>query len=469
MNNIVVKRIVLIISSIILILIVVVVSFLKRQHKSDIPIEEQIKYTKTVREHSKEEIGNDINDIYNNYEVVKFGNYYQNENDDKKNRIEWFVLDKKDSYALLLSKYILDISKMSDNEEECQWSESILRKWLNSKFYNFAFNDIEKEKIIECELENFNIPLSLHKKQDITKDKVFILSLEELQKIFYGDERLINEKLTTTATDYVFSKNELINFNSKDFAKEKKEYAEAFNLPISAFNVKTTTYWTRTFKDNKCLVINYDGYIDGKNETKSNLNKYNGVRPAIFIKINNIATNNIITYNELLGNNNELNIEYDLSKTPREQNLYKKNEKRAYYKQLIEKKLYPEKLKNFIDVDQLDNISGKTVDDLLQEIKRISFQNVISELLKGEINVNEFPINDNYVNNHSDLYKELKIDYDYWIGKPTEFKISDDGKLYCNVSISKVNKKNSSKVPKSIIILYFDNNGYIDDFDIFNY
>ena len=84
MNNIVVKRIVLIISSIILILIVVVVSFLKKQHKSDIPIEEQIKYTKTVREHSKEEIGNDINDIYNNYEVVKFGNYYQNENDDKK-------------------------------------------------------------------------------------------------------------------------------------------------------------------------------------------------------------------------------------------------------------------------------------------------------------------------------------------------------------------------------------------------
>ena len=467
MNNFLLKRKVLIIIIVVLLLLI---TLFKIECKYNMPIEEQIKNTRVVSEHTKDEIGNDINDMYNNYESIKFGNYYQKENSNKKNEIEWFVLDKNDEYALLLSKYILDVGKMSERDE-CQWSETILRNWLNSDFYNTAFNDNEKERIIECELENFNIPISLHKKQEKTKDKVFILSLDELQRYFYNDERKVNKELTTTATKFAFSKNKLIDFNSKDFEEEKKKYAKAFNLPLSAFNIKTTTYWTRTFKDNRCLVISYDGNIEGQIDGKSNLNIYNGVRPAIFVKIGDIATKSIISYDKLDKYNSlkKNTMEYDLSKTPIELKIYNINEKREYFQQLINERLEPKELKNFIAADQLDSIFGKTVNDLLQEIKRVAFQNVIYELLEGKISVNELPLSDNFVNNHSNLYKELNIDYDYWIGKPTEFEIDDDGKAYCNVSIAKVNKKNNSKVPKCVIILHFDDNGYIDDFDVFKY
>lgn len=462
----------IIIFSSILLLVVLIVSILVlhqvlKNTNIELTIEEQIKQVKKIDEYKRNEIGFDYNTIFDKYDTVKFGKYYQDKDSNNKTDIEWFVLDKKDDYALLLSKYILDVNKISDSEEECQWSETILRKWLNNDFYDIAFNDVEKEKIIKCELDNFNIPLSLHKKQGKTKDKVFILSLDELQTYFYHISSSVAET-ATTATEYAFSKGSLINYQQMKQTDEFKQIVKELNSSTSIFDINTSTYWTRTFKDNKCIIIDYNGNFKGDLDRKSNLTQKNGVRPAIWINYNNVENiNELITYDMFKKDENltEPNEEYDLSKTPSELNLYKKGEKNAYYKQLIEKKLEPEKLKNFIDVDQLENIHGITVDELLQEIKNLAYKNVISELLKSNVDFYNLPVTGNLINNHPNLLSELKNLSDKYSVKNNGVVNTRKG-MHLTVSVYNVSIKTGHYKGGYGLTLFFDGKGNIDELDI---
>ena len=89
-------------------------------------------------------------------DIVSFGHYEQNIEFAGKEEILWDVLDKKDDSILLISHYILDVSKYND-EYNLAWADSDLRCWLNYDFYNKAFSENEKNKILVTQVYNVQI------------------------------------------------------------------------------------------------------------------------------------------------------------------------------------------------------------------------------------------------------------------------------------------------------------------------
>ena len=136
----------------------------------------------------------------NEMDTVTFGMYPQDSASKISIKdIEWLVLEKdvKNRKALLLSKYILDCKQFNDTYEAVTWKDCTLRKWLNNDFYNYAFNDAEKDSII---LSNI---VTKNNGNEVTEDKVFLLDTVDIDKYFRQfDLSTDNPKLATKGTVY---------------------------------------------------------------------------------------------------------------------------------------------------------------------------------------------------------------------------------------------------------------------------
>ena len=118
---------------------------------------------------------------------ITFGNYPQTDADEAQ-PVEWRVLEVKDGRALIISKYLLDTYVYNVELSDVTWENSSLRKWLNGKFYDTAFSDSEKNLIRTVTVENSDNPLYGTPGGNSTEDKVFCLSLEEVQ-IYFKDTK----------------------------------------------------------------------------------------------------------------------------------------------------------------------------------------------------------------------------------------------------------------------------------------
>ena len=162
------------------------------------------------------------------FDTVVFGNYEQDNNiENGKEEIEWLVLDRNEDSALLISKYILDdaIYNMSENkvdymsEKIVGWDQATVRFWCNSYFLDESFED-DKDIILETDIKNLTYPIKKNssggmtegfesKRLKDTKDKVFLLGIDEVRKYFdYNTNYHIeNVKLATTKTEFAKSNN----------------------------------------------------------------------------------------------------------------------------------------------------------------------------------------------------------------------------------------------------------------------
>ncbi|MCR4649428.1 MAG: DUF4214 domain-containing protein [Lachnospiraceae bacterium] len=127
---------------------------------------------------------------YHSYKVgdiIKLGQYEQDGNSlNGKEDIEWQVLKVADNRVLVVSKYALDCQPYNTEYTSVTWETCTLRKWLNNDFYNTAFRDKEKSKIPSVTIENKDNPKYGTDGGNITTDKVFCLSLEEIES-YFGD------------------------------------------------------------------------------------------------------------------------------------------------------------------------------------------------------------------------------------------------------------------------------------------
>lgn len=123
-------------------------------------------------------------------DTVYFGKYEQSgfiENGP--DNIEWIVLDKdKDEGKLLLitKKALLHDGYCSWSSHSA-WDGSNVRSVLNSEFYDAAFSEREKERIVTTYLEPEQNPYYDTDPGTATEDKVFILSASEAEKYFASD------------------------------------------------------------------------------------------------------------------------------------------------------------------------------------------------------------------------------------------------------------------------------------------
>lgn len=90
-----------------------------------------------------------IQDI-NQMPTIKFGSMNLSADPSEKSVIEWIVLDRNETAAILVSKKILDKSEYSDQNQELLMGE-IIGKWLKD-FKTKAFDVVELKLITDCTL-----------------------------------------------------------------------------------------------------------------------------------------------------------------------------------------------------------------------------------------------------------------------------------------------------------------------------
>ena len=120
---------------------------------------------------------------------VIFGRYEQDDRPDNgPEPIRWFVLDRIEDRFLLLSIAALDGKPYhTESFEPVTWENSTLRSWLNSSFYETAFEPLEQALIPVVLNQNSDQSAVGTEGGADTRDRVFLLSETEAS-IYFGND-----------------------------------------------------------------------------------------------------------------------------------------------------------------------------------------------------------------------------------------------------------------------------------------
>ncbi len=187
---------------------------------------------------------------------VTFGTYEQDGNlENGQEPIEWLILSREDDRMLLISKYVLDAQyyyEINTSAEHIGWEDSTVRTWLNSDFYNTAFNDEEKKYIpLSKVISSWGHEPVIEE----TDDYVFLLSGDEVEAYFDVDGGKYHDELKCEQTEYATQRGAMKN-----------------------------RWMVRCYKFSKYSIdaINAYGTCEGAPDNPSN----GGVRPAIWVNVN---------------------------------------------------------------------------------------------------------------------------------------------------------------------------------------
>ena len=174
------------------------------------------------------------------YDLIKMGKYLDC-------NLYWYVLDIDRDKALLLCKDIVDFMPFGNSQ---LYNDSRIRNFLNYYFYDSSFTLEEKSNILDTNL----------KLGDNKLDKVFIFSKEEAIKYFSQNKDIVSAK-------------SLENINIE---REKRVGSVG----------GTHNYWLRTKAEYVDVEVYYISNYWNSTSTHFIASCY-GVRPAMYIKINN--------------------------------------------------------------------------------------------------------------------------------------------------------------------------------------
>lgn len=220
------------------------------------------KYNRAVEKYGKEWA-----DTVKNASVgdtITFGAYEQDNNTSNgKEAIEWTVLDKDGMSLLLISKQALDCQQYNTSYTDVTWESCSLRKWMNGTFLNKAFNAEEQAQIQNTTVSADKNPEYNTNPGNATTDKVFLLSINEVEKYFNSDEA---RKCAPTA-----------------YAKAQGAYTS--DIYKTASGAATCWWWLRSPGDIQGSAasvsnggsVSYFGYIVNYD--------YDAVRPALWINL----------------------------------------------------------------------------------------------------------------------------------------------------------------------------------------
>ena len=140
-------------------------------------------------------------------DIIKFGTYPQEVEEPKKSIIEelkqifykqpptpkkqpikWLVLEANENEALLISLYGLAYKEYHYYSTDITWEDCALRKWLNNDFLKYAFSEEEIKRIKFSELKNDDNPECDTKGGNDTTDRIFCLSINEVEQYFSSDD-----------------------------------------------------------------------------------------------------------------------------------------------------------------------------------------------------------------------------------------------------------------------------------------
>ena len=195
---------------------------------------------------------------------ILFGNY------------DWQVLDIQNDRALIITENIIEQRPYHNAYVGITWADCSLRKYLNGEFYN-RFNMDDKSRI--CPVINKNPDNQWYgtKGGEDTRDRIFLLSMEEVVCQYFGDS---SSKL------YNPGKNQRYWFERRDENNSRRI------ARLEANKEQIWWWWIRTpgRVNVKAVYIHGDGNIgiQGNNILKGNIADgkcTGGVRPALWLKL----------------------------------------------------------------------------------------------------------------------------------------------------------------------------------------
>lgn len=215
------------------------------------------------------------------WDSVYFGNYWQNDTNgdglanqkDKKEPIRWRVLARDGKYAYLLSDRILDAGKFYAGAEGSTWETSDLRNWLNSTFYDAAFNNKEKAVIQVQTLANGKIEIAGESITYPTKDKVFVPSYQDMH-----------------ITEYQLSYGQDYGDYTKTLSRMASNTAYTAQKPgMYASTTCSDNWWLRdtTYEEQYAAYVTSTGAIEVSNSIPVNVTQ--GIRPAIYVDLSDTS------------------------------------------------------------------------------------------------------------------------------------------------------------------------------------
>ena len=198
--------------------------------------------------------------------IVVFGDY------------RWSVLSAEEGRALILTEQIIEQRDYHDKKEAVTWEQAEIRNFLNSEFLE-RFCASDQERILTTQNRNPDNPWYKSLGGNDTTDKVFLLSLDEVVRLYFGDSsRLLDNP----------KPNQRYWFDRKDENNAKRK---------AVFLDSGWWWWTRSpGKNNRVATyIHGDGNIgiQGNGISKTSFNTLHcntgsnkgGVRPAMWVKI----------------------------------------------------------------------------------------------------------------------------------------------------------------------------------------
>ena len=220
------------------------------------------KYNRAVEKYGKEWA-----DTVKNASVgdtITFGAYEQDNNTSNgKEAIEWTVLDKDGMSLLLISKQALDCQQYNTSYTDVTWESCSLRKWMNGTFLNKAFNAEEQAQIQNTTVSADKNPEYNTNPGNATTDKVFLLSINEVEKYFNSDEA---RKCAPTA-----------------YAKAQGAYTS--DIYKTASGAATCWWWLRSPGTGQSLAayVSIGGSVSCSGYSVNYA--YDAVRPALWINL----------------------------------------------------------------------------------------------------------------------------------------------------------------------------------------
>ncbi len=146
-------------------------------------------------------------------DTVFFGAYEQDKDTaNGKEAIAWLVLAKEDNKLFLISEKALDCVAYHNSDSDVTWKNCDLRAWLNDTFMDSAFSADEQDKIQSTNVSADKNPKYDTKPGKATTDKVFLLSIDEVNK-YFGDK-----STDCIPTDYAISKGAFYTTKNLDFS-----------------------------------------------------------------------------------------------------------------------------------------------------------------------------------------------------------------------------------------------------------
>jgi serine/threonine protein kinase len=194
----------------------------------------------------------------------------------------WRVLDIQDGKALLLSEEIIEKRAYHNEMVDITWEDCDLRAYLNGLFLE-SFTQEEQDAIIEVAHTNDNNQWFETEGGEATRDKIFLLSIEEALT-FFGEGRLPDKP-----TDGRYS------YSTQYGARRQAKYGDDWSW-----------WWLRSpgYLRKYAADVNFDGaiFLSGINVTHES----GGVRPALWLDVSdgaNSSNNNSSDSNNAGGNN----------------------------------------------------------------------------------------------------------------------------------------------------------------------